>query len=99
MNTALPSPRSARQVKIAISLWLLLAIVVFNVRFDWRSRVAGHAFVQAQLARQQQRLPSISINDGFRPMVRDAARDAALWSVFIAAFGAASVAAVRPRQR
>ena len=99
MNTALPSPRSARQVKIAISLWLLLAIVVFNVRFDWQSRVAGHAFVQAQLMRQQQRLPPISINDGFRPMVREAARDAALWSVFIAAFGAASVTALRPRQR
>jgi hypothetical protein len=99
MNTALPSPRSARQVKIAISVWLLLAVVVFNVRFDWQSRMAGHAFVHAQLMRQKQGLPPISINDGFRPMVRDAARDAALWSVVIAAFGAASVAAVRPRER
>ncbi len=99
MNTALPSPRSARQVKIAISLWLLLAVIVFNVRFDWQSRLAGHAFVQAQLMRQREGLPPISINNGFRPMVRDAARDAALWFVVIAAFGAVSVAAVRPRER
>jgi hypothetical protein len=99
MNTALPSPRSARQVKIALSLWLLLAIIVFNVRFDWQSRMAGHAFVHSQLLRQQQGLPPISINDGFRPMIRGAARDAAVWFVVIAAVGAASTAAARPRER
>lgn len=77
----------------AISLWLLFAIVVFNVRFDWQSRSAGHAFVSSQLMRQQQGLPPISINDGFRPMIRAAARDAAMWFVVIAAFGAASTAA------
>ena len=77
----------------AISLWSLFAIVVFNVRFDWQSRMAGHAFVQSQLMRQQQGLPPISINDGFRPMVRDAAREAAVWFIVIAVFGAASTAA------
>lgn len=93
MNTGVPPPRPARRVKVAYGLWLLLAIVIFNVRFDWQSRMAGHAFVHAQLTRQQQGLPPISINDGFRPMIRDAARDAAVWFVVIAVFGAASTTA------
>jgi len=85
--------------RVAISVWLLFAVVVFNVRFDWRSRMAGHAFVHSQLMRQQQGLPAISINDGFRPMVRDAAREARVWLVVIAALGLASTAAVTTRER
>ena len=73
-----------------MGLWLLLAIVVFNVRFDWLTRMAGHAFVRSQLVRHQQGLPTLSINDGFRPMVRGAARDSALWFVAVAAAGAAA---------
>ena len=92
-------PRSTRREKMALGLWLLFAIVVFNVRFDWQSRMAGHAFVRSQLLRQQQGLPPISINDGFRPMVRDAAREAAVWLVVIAAFGAASTAAAARASR
>jgi hypothetical protein len=91
--TELDMPRATRRrrARIAIGLWLLLAMIVFNVRFDWQTRVAGHVFVQSQLARQHQGQPAISINDGFRPMVRDAAVEAALWFAIIAAFGAVSI--------
>ena len=86
-------------VKLAWGLWLLLAIVVFNVRFDWQARTANHAFVRSQIVRHQQGLPTLSINDGYRPMVRDAAREAAVWLVAIAAAGTAAVAAAsRGRQ-
>ena len=78
-------PRAARW---ALGLWLLLAIVVFNVRFDWSTRMAGHEFVRAQLARQRQGQPLQTINDGFRPMVRQSAAEASLWLVSIAAAGA-----------
>lgn len=78
-------------VKLAMGLWLLLAIVVFNVTFDWQTRVAGFVFVQSQLARQQQGQPPVSINDGFRPMVRAAARHSAVWLVMIAAAGTGAV--------
>jgi hypothetical protein len=73
-----------------MGLWLLLAIVVFNVKFDWDVRAANHAFVRSQIVRHQQGLPTLTINDGFRPMVRDAARHAALWLAAIAAAGAAA---------
>ena len=91
--TNAPLPRSSRQVRFAIGAWLLLAVVVFSVRFDWQTRVAGYAFVRSQLSRQAQGLPVVTINDGFRPMVRDAAREAAVWLVLIAAAGSAATAA------
>jgi hypothetical protein len=77
-----------RQAQLAIAVWWLL------VRFDWQARIAGYAFVQSQIARQAQGLPVLTINDGFRPMVRTAARDAAVWLVLIAAAGSAATAVV-----
>ena len=82
-------------IAMAVGLWLLFAIVVFNVRFDWQVRMAGHEFVRSQIARHQQGLPTLSINDGFRPMVGSAARDAALWFVLIAAAGTAATVVAR----
>ena len=89
-------PRSAR---LALALWLLLAIVVFNVRFDWQARLAGHAFVRSQIARHEQGLPTLSINDGFRPMIRAAARQSAGWPAAIAVAGAAATALAARAQR
>ena len=85
----------SRSARWALALWCLLAIVVFNVRFDWNTRMAGHAFVRAQIARQQQGVPVQTLNDGFRPMVRDAAIEAGRWLVLIAAAGSALTAAAR----
>jgi hypothetical protein len=79
-------------VKAAVGLWLLLAVVVFNVTFDWQTRAAGRAFVQSQRVRHVQGLPTLTINDGFRPMVRAAAWQSAAWLVLIAAAGSAATA-------
>jgi hypothetical protein len=86
-------------VKMALGLWLLLAIVVFSVRFDWQTRMAGHAFARSQVVRHQQGLPTLSINDGFRPLIRDAARQSAWWLVAIAAGGAAATGIAARAQR
>jgi hypothetical protein len=77
----------------AVGLWLLFAIVVFSVRFDWQTRAANHAFVQSQLARQKQGQPPLTINDGFRPLVRQAARDSSVWLILISVGGSLAVAA------
>jgi hypothetical protein len=71
-----------------MALWLLLAIVIFSVTFDWNTRMAGHAFVSSQIARKRQGVPLQTINDGFRPMVRQSAIDASQWLVLIAVTGA-----------
>ena len=84
-----PSHRERQKQYWAMALWFLLAIVVFNVTFDWNTRMAGHAFVRSQLARQRQGQPLQTINDGFRPMVRQAAVTSGMWLVLIAGAGAA----------
>jgi len=71
----------------ALGLWLLLAVVVFNVRFDWQARIAGHAFVRSQIVRAQQGQPTLSIDDAFRPMVREAAVDASVWLIAVVGVG------------
>jgi hypothetical protein len=82
-----------------MALWLLLALVVFSVRFDWQTRMAGHEFVRLQILRQRQGLPVQTINEGFRPMVRAAAVDASRFLVLIASAGAVlAYAADRRRQ-
>lgn len=81
-----------RSARVAMGLWLLFAIVVFNVRFDWLTHAAGLAFVSQQLDRQHHGLPPVSINAGFRPMVGDAARGAAAWLAAVAATGIAATA-------
>ena len=80
------------QVRLAIGLWIVLAVAVFCVMFDWQTRVEGHRFVQSQVLRYEQGQPMISINDGYRPRVREAARRSALWLVVIAAGGTAASA-------
>ena len=77
-------------VRWAIALWILLAVVVFNVTFDWETRTSAHAFVGEQLIRQQHGQPPITINDGFSPMVRAAARRSAVWLVAISVLGTAA---------
>ena len=79
-------------VRTALALWFILAIVVFNVRFDWQVRAANHAFVRSQIVRHQQGQPTLTINDAFRPMVRDAAQDSAVWLAAIALTGTVATA-------
>ena len=82
----------SKPARVAMGLWVLFAIVVFNVRFDWLTHAAGLTFVHQQLERQHNGLPPISINAGFRPMVGDAARSAAVWLAAVAAAGMAATA-------
>lgn len=82
-----------------MALWFVLAIVVFSVRFDWETRMAGHAFVHSQVVNEQRGLPLQTINDGFRPMVRTAAIDAGKWLVLIAVAGTVLTIGASKRSR
>lgn len=79
-----------RPVKTTAWLWILLAVIVFNVTFDWNTRMASHAFIASQYQRHRAGQPTLSLNEGFRPMVRDAALRASVWLVAIAATGLAA---------
>jgi hypothetical protein len=72
---------------LAFALWTVLAAFVFNVIFDHHTRVAAAGFMAAQYERRSQGIPLDTIENGFRPLVRQAAWRAAPWPVFILAVG------------
>jgi NAD/NADP transhydrogenase alpha subunit len=77
--------------RIAMALWAVLALAVFSVTFDWKTRIAGHDFVRSQAQRRAQGAPLDTIENGFRPMVRTAALQSSGWPLLILGGGAAAV--------
>lgn len=79
-------------VRLALSLWLLFAAVVYSVSSDRQTKAAGSAFAREQLARVQRGERVLTINDGFRPRVRAIAARSGAWCLVIAGTGAAATA-------
>ena len=82
-----------KQVRWALGLWLVLAVVVFNVVFDWQTRLAGFKFAGAQVGRHATGQPLPTINEGFTPMVRAAAVRSSGWFGLILGTGVIAIAA------
>ena len=82
-----------RPSRVALGLWAVFAVVVFNVTFDWQTRAAGLAFADAQVRRHAAGLPVATINGGLRPMVRAAALRSSGWLGLILGTGALATAA------
>ena len=89
----------SRSGKLALALWAILAVAVFSVTFDWRTRRAARQFMAQQSARRTQGVPVDTIEAGFRPMVRSAARQSAVWPalILIGGTGAILIAARRSK--
>jgi len=85
------------QVRVALALWAVLAVVVFNVTFDWQTRAAGHAFATEQIRRHAGGIPVVSIHDGLRPMVRSAAIRSVGWLSLVMGVGAVATTVAAPR--
>jgi hypothetical protein len=88
VNNSSATAHSSR-FRWALGLWFALAAIVFMVRFDWQTKDAARVFATEQIARRGQGLPTVTINDGFRPRVRAEARRAGLWSGLILVTGVA----------
>jgi hypothetical protein len=80
-----------RPAALAFAVWALLAAAVFSVTFDWQTRMAGFTFIESQMDRRARGVPPATIEDGFRPLVGDAARRAALWMLVVVAAGSAGM--------
>lgn len=63
-----------------IALWALFAFVVWNVAFDRQVSKAAYEFTQQQILRYQRSEPVNTIEEAFRPRVRDAAVLASAWT-------------------
>lgn len=85
-----------KRVRLAIGLWAVFATIVFNVTFDWQTRVAGLEFAGAQVRRHLNGQPLATINEGLTPLVRAAAVRSSGWFGLILGAGVmATVAASR----
>jgi hypothetical protein len=84
--------------RLALGLWAVLALAVFNVTFDWQTRLAGWQFVGQQTARRAQGVPLETIENGFRPMVRAAALQSSVWLLVILAGGTGAVVMAARRE-
>ena len=72
---------------LALALWAVLAALVFSVIFDLHTRVAAMDFMAAQYHRRISGASLETIEHGFRPLVRQAAWQAAPWPLLIFAIG------------
>ena len=77
-----------RAAILALVLWAVFAALVFSVIVDFHTRVAAMDFMAAQYRRSVSGAPLETIEHGFRPLARQAARQAAPWPILILAIGA-----------
>ncbi|MEY4636205.1 MAG: hypothetical protein RJA55_2003 [Acidobacteriota bacterium] len=84
------------RARLAMALWAVFAVAVFNVTFDWQTRMAGLEFAGAQLRRHAAGQPVVTLDEGFRPMVRAAAVRSGGWLALIVGTGmVATIVATR----
>ena len=86
------------QVRLAVVLWLVLGIVVWNVIFDRVLVLAGrvYAWRAANVASGAGYLP---IEDVMPDAIRHGVRVASFWAVLVAAIGLVLVAVAARRTR
>jgi hypothetical protein len=97
-SEALPKAfKTSSLVKLSLALWAVLALAVFSISFDAKTRDAGFDFVRSQVARRAQGAPLETIDNGFRPRLRTAAAESSVWFflVLVSGTGATLVAARR----
>jgi hypothetical protein len=73
-----------RQLRWALGLWLLLAFVLWNARFDHGIRVASSSYIYREQLHLEGRGPAVTIAEVMRPAPAAAARSATLWSLSFA---------------
>jgi hypothetical protein len=83
-SEALPRAfKTSRPVTLSLALWAVLALAVFSIVFDAKTRAAGVDFVATQRARRAESQPLDTIDHGFRPRVRSAAVQSSVWFFLI----------------
>jgi len=88
-----------RRARLAAALWLVFALVVWLVRFDYAIDTAARTYLFRQHQYVLGRAPSIAINGAMRPAAAAGALDATRWSAVVAVSGVAAVAWAARRLR
>ena len=78
---------AVRARRLAIILWIVLAVVVWNGLYDLRITLGVRDYLMKQALHDAGRGPAITIADAMQATVSDAVRVASLWAVIILAAG------------
>jgi hypothetical protein len=80
-----------RARRLAIALWLAMAVVVWNGLYDLRITLGVRDYLMKQALHDAGRGPAVTISDAMRETVRDAVRVATLWGVIVLGAGLVTV--------
>jgi len=81
----------ARARRLAIALWIGMAVVAWNGLYDLRITLGVRDYLMKQALHDAGRGPAVTISDAMHETVRDAVRVASLWSVIILGAGLTTV--------
>jgi hypothetical protein len=85
---------AARARRLAIALWLAMAVVVWNGLYDLRITLGVRDYLMKQALHDAGRGPEVTISSAMHETVRDAVRVATLWGVIILGAGLGTVTIV-----
>src|SRR5688572_22349550 len=85
---------AARARRVAIALWIVMAVVVWNGLYDLRITLGVRDYLMKQALHDAGRGPAVTITDAMQGAVRDAVGVASLWAVIILAAGLWTVRAL-----
>ncbi len=81
----------ARRRRIAVFLWVVLAVVIWNGLYDLRISLGVRDYLMQAALHEAGRGPSVSMSDMMRPTVREAVQIATLWASIVLAAGLGTV--------
>ena len=80
-----------RARRIAIGLWIVLAVVIWNGLYDLRITLGVRDYLMKQALHDAGRGPAVTISDAMDATVRDAVGVASLWAGIILISGFATI--------
>jgi ABC-type Fe3+ transport system permease subunit len=91
--------KSSRAARLAAGLWLVLAVVVWNVVFDRIIVLAGRRYAHAAVTAVNQTGTYVRIDDWMRPAIAHGLWTASAAGIAVAVFGLVAVAVAARRER
>jgi hypothetical protein len=81
----------ARRQRLAVILWIVLAVVVWNGLYDLRITLGVRDYLMKEALHAAGRGPMVVMSDAMRGTVRDAALVASLWATIILLAGLGTI--------
>ena len=85
----------ARARRLAVALWLAMAVVVWNGLYDLRITLGVRDYLMKQALHDAGRGPAVTISSAMDDTVRDAVKVASLWGGIVLVAGLATVKLLR----